>query len=411
VAVLVVASLIVAPTVLYPFDNLSCWVPWAQASGGWRPWDIYRLRSDCNYPPFYPLVLTAVEGVRRLFHAPDAPLVTVWLLKAVQVAAHGGGAVAVYFGLRRPFGGKAARRAALLYAFSLALFVNAAMWGQADALLTLAMTAALIALVNERPVLAGALIGWALTIKLQAVCIAPALLVYTARRFGWRGVLAGTAAGLGVVALIALPFVLAGVGDRVLASYTGAAGFYHFRTLNAWNLWSAANSVDIYWRGIPPEVANLDHRPALGRLTYQHVGTLLYAGYLLLLLVPLWRRGARRLDLLEAAALSAVGFFLLCTQMHERYIAPGAGLLTLVAPFGLARLTYAVGFGLTAFLNQALVLYSNYLPYAQRSVDWANQGWAMLSGPMTVANLVLFAAATVAYLRPAAERAEEPPAP
>jgi Predicted integral membrane protein len=416
--VLVAASLLVAATVFYPYDTLMCWLPWAEASGGWRPWAIYAKEPSeyypvCNYPPFFLYILTLIERLRLILNAPSGGLLAVCLVKLFVIAAHAAGVLVVYFGMCRPFGGKTARRAALLYALSLPLFVNGAMWGQADTVLLLAMVSALVALAADRPLRAGALMGWALSIKLQAVCIAPALLVYTWRRFGWRATLLGTAAGLGVLALITAPFVLAGEGEKVLAAYKDAAGFYHLRSLNAWNLWNLANDIDIRWRGVPGSIANQDDRLAFGPLTYQHVGILMFAAYLLLVLVVLWRR-ARRETLLDAAALSAVGFFILCTQMHERYIVPGAALLTLTGALSLTRLTVAAGFGLTAFLNQVLVLYSNYLPYAKRPTNFVDWCWGFFSMPMTVLNLALFAAATTAYLWPGEgeeAQAPRPPAP
>ncbi len=95
----------------------------------------------------------------------------------------------------------------------------------------------------------------------------------------------------------------------------------------------------------------------LGPLTYKHLGILAFAAYTLFLMACLWRRPSRRL-LVLAAAMSVFAFFLLPTQMHERYSAPAAALLALIAPLSPRLFALFVGISVTAALNQILVLYS-----------------------------------------------------
>ena len=130
-----------------------------------------------------------------------------------------------------------ARVAALLVALSPPLFVNAAAWGQFDALLSLFVVAAIVAALNGRTVGAGAALGLGLATKLLAVVAAPVLALWTWRRRGTRALLAGTAAVLSAVVLTAAPYAVRGASRSVLASYHGAVGYYPLRTVEAYNLW------------------------------------------------------------------------------------------------------------------------------------------------------------------------------
>ncbi len=399
VVVVFALCLLVAPLIWFPFDVESCWLPWSRASGGVAPWRIYSTRPDCNYPPLVLYLLTAQEAIRRLLHAGEMGNLSVVLTKLPNIAAHLAGALAGYFLLRRDHGETYARRFALLYALSLPLFVNAALWGQADALLALPMVCAVLFLMRGAPIPAGIALGVALTVKLQAVVIAPALLLYAAKRFGWKPLAQATFAGLAVMLAISLPFLIAGTGAPMLKAYTGAANYYPLRTLNTFNLWGYLNYVDEFVRHMPGDIVNQDNRPALGPLTYRDVSVSLFGTALLFLLACLWRRTTPRM-LAWTAALSAWAFVTLCTQMHERYWVPGACLFLLVAPESWFALGVALLANLTAAWNQWLVLISNFLQY-HKVPDWAK--WSLMVGyapSLTYVSLlnVLLLSAGLAYV-------------
>lgn len=409
VAVLVL-SLLFAPLIRFPFDVESCWLPWSRASLGYLPWRIYLTRPDCNYPPLVLYLLTVQEAMRRALHADETGVISLVLTKLPNLVAHLAGALAGYFLLRKPYGELYARRFTLLYATSLSLFVNAALWGQADALLALPMLLSVLFLMRDRPVHAGVALGIALTVKLQAVVIAPVLLLYAFRRFGAAALLRAAVAGLLVMAVVALPFVLAGATAPMLKAYTGANGYYPLRSLNTFNLWGGVNYVDQYVRHLPSDTLNQDDRPALGALTFRHVGILLFLAALAALMVTLWRRPTATL-LAWTAGLSALAFVTLCTQMHERYWVPGAALLLIVAPESLPALGLVLLVGANSAWNQWLVLLSNFSqynplpPWCKWSLD---AGWGPSCKYLPPVNVILLAAALVGTAL-AAQTRQKPP--
>ena len=57
-------GLIVAPRVYHNYDVVDCFLAWARATAGFRPWDVYipgTGADDCDYPPLVPYVLALGE--------------------------------------------------------------------------------------------------------------------------------------------------------------------------------------------------------------------------------------------------------------------------------------------------------------------------------------------------------------
>ena len=366
VAGALVVSLLVAPLVFHHYDVVDCFLNWARASRGRQPWAIYLTHfdtDDCDYPPVVPYLLTAIERLRLAIDAGPTSGAAIVLLKLPNIAAWLAHVPLCAIGLRRPFGARVARTAALFVALSPPLFVNAAAWGQFDALLSLFVVAAIVATLDGRPVRAGAALGLGLATKLLAVVAVPVLAVWTWRRRGARPLLAGAAAAVLAMVLTAVPYVVRGAERPVLASYHGAVGYYPLRTVEAYNLWYVLDRVDIRLRGQPSGEARLDTRPFLGPLTHRDVGLVLIAGWTVFILAGLWRWPGDG-GLILAAAFQFFAVFMLPTQMHQRYILPAAVLLALAAPLSARSRVLFVVLAVTATLNQGLDLTRAVLDHA-----------------------------------------------
>jgi len=361
-----VVSLLVAPLVFHHYDVVDCFLNWARASRGRQPWAIYLTHfdtDDCDYPPVVPYLLTLIERLRLAVNAGPTSGAAIVLLKLPNIAAWLAHVPLCAIGLRRPFGARVARTAALFVALSPPLFVNAAAWGQFDALLSLFVVAAIVAALDGRPVRAGAALGLGLATKLLAVVAVPVLAVWTWRRRGARPLMAGAAAAVLAMVLTAVPYVVRGAERPVLASYHGAVGYYPLRTVEAYNLWYVLDRVDIRLRGQPSGEARLDTRPFLGPLTHRDVGLVLIAGWTVFILAGLWRWPGDG-GLILAAAFQFFAVFMLPTQMHQRYILPAAVLLALAAPLSARSRVLFVLLAMTATLNQGLDLARAVLDHA-----------------------------------------------
>ena len=350
-------GLLAAPFVFHHYDVVDCFLTWARASGGRRPWDIYltRFRTDCDYPPVVPFLLTAVERMRLWVGAGEVSGAAIVLVKLPNMLAAAAHAPLAEAGLRRAYGTDAARRVGMLLALSPVLFVNAALWGQFDTLLSFFLLAAMVALLHERPAWAGAALGAGLATKLLAVVAVPLAVVWTWRRCRARGALALLTAAAAVILLVTLPYVIAGAGGPVRAAYGGAVDFYPFRTVEAYNGWYLLDRFDIFVRGMAARDARLDTREAFGGVTFRQLGLAALAAYTAALLWMVARRPTRT-ALVWAMAAQFFAFFMLPTQMHQRYVLPAAILAALLAPLSKRGAVLCALLAITGTLNQALDL-------------------------------------------------------
>src|SRR2546430_14088341 len=71
-ATVLALGLLVAPRVYHNYDVVDCFLTWARASAGRRPWAIYLtdFKTNCDYPPVVPHLLTLVEAARRALPPP-----------------------------------------------------------------------------------------------------------------------------------------------------------------------------------------------------------------------------------------------------------------------------------------------------------------------------------------------------
>jgi len=398
---------VVAPLIHHQYDVVDCFLAWARASEGVRPWAVYTPGSgadDCDYPPLVPYWLTLVEAARRAASAREVGALTLTLLKLPNLLGAVAGVPLCLLGLRAPFGETAARFAATAYALSPALFVNG-LWGQFDALLAFFVLAALVAALHDRPGLVGLALGLGLATKLLAIVAVPLLAVYLFRRGGLRPVALAAATAAATMLALALPHVLGGAGDAVLRAYTGAVHYYPYRTAEAYNTWYVADRFDVLVRGLPYALVRRDDRLILGAMTYQALGLVAFAVATGALMIALWKRPTPRL-LVFALTLHLYAFFMLPTQVHQRYIVPAAAVAALLVAIRRETTWLFLGVTVTATLNQALDL-ARALPAlpAVRGALTADmfalplRTWRDLGALVGLVNLALFLAAAWMFAR------------
>jgi Gpi18-like mannosyltransferase len=392
----VIACFAVAPFASLHMDVRQFWLPWAQATdGGLHPWGMYLKQVDCNYPPAVTYLLAGAQYLQERLHLGAAGMLT-WI-KLPNILAYLCGAFTVRSAMRPVVGPQLARRVGLLYLCCLPLFVNAAVWAQWDALLSLGMVMAVALLLSDRPAAAGAWFGFALAVKLQAGVIAPVLVIYAVRRLGWRGLLKSSAAGLVVWLMIALPDLLGGGALGVRASYLGAVDHYPELSINAYNPWQLVFQFRLRVMHLDLYAARADnHALFLPHLIGKRIGMVMFTGYTAMLCVATWRRPSRR-TLARGATLAAFAFFMLPTQIHERYAVPAAALACVAAVWGFSRLY--VGLSITTAVNQIMTIVILNRKFDNQPVSTALDRLDLCCIVVfTTANIVLFVAATARFI-------------
>ncbi|MGN7456722.1 hypothetical protein ACTHPH_18095 [Paenibacillus pasadenensis] len=283
-----------------------------------------------NYPPVFIAIL---EGYGHVLNALGLEIKTAHLTsKALPILFDLLAMAILPLVLRR----RLSRRSQLLLlgalALNPALLADGAIWGQIDVFHSLLMALGVLALVGQ-PFLAGALLGIALLSKFQAIVIAPVIGAYALRRMLRRDFahpLLLAAGFLAPLALTAACFSANGtLDDMVQAAYLSATDMYPQLSLNAFNLW--------YHLFTDPSLN--DTTTLAAGMSYKTFGFLLLglacafvAAYVLLL------KQLRTVHLLMASAFINLAFFMLPTEIHERYGVPAMLFLVLV-PFLMGRET------------------------------------------------------------------------
>ncbi|MBN1344915.1 MAG: hypothetical protein JXQ73_19630 [Phycisphaerae bacterium] len=275
-------------------------------------------------PPY-----TAPDRLRRL---------AVWV-KLPALLCDLAGAGLLYVLLRKRRGRWGALLVSGVYLFLPAVLYDSACWGQVDGVHSLAMLGCVALLVAGHSFLVGLLFAVALLTKFQSIVIAPVLAAgflarWSATVKGSRGgsggvspeagrrvlgsmglVLLGVVVGAGVVLT---PFAADGAAGDALGTYGKVAGQYHWVSVCAFNPWWLLNSKpDVpkwYYR-----FTRLDDKPWLGPVTPKHVGLGMLGGFSLWIMWLVFRRGCGYEVMAAGAAAMAMGFFVLPTEIHERY--------------------------------------------------------------------------------------------
>jgi Gpi18-like mannosyltransferase len=226
----------------------------------------------------------------------------------------------IYVWGRRWLAARGAAALAALYTFAPPVWMVVAWWGQVDAIVLLPLLGMVVLLDRAGGRWSWACWAAALLIKTQAIVFAPLLYVATLRRHGSRGLAGGGALAAALLAVGCAPLVLAGQGPGLAQAYLGSVGRFPQVTNRAYNLW---------WL-ITRGASRSDLDPLLGPLSYRTVGMALVGGVALVVGLALFRRadGPARA---EGAAATALAFFLLPTQIHERYLFFALAFLVLAA--------------------------------------------------------------------------------
>jgi Gpi18-like mannosyltransferase len=264
---------------------------------------------------YLPLRLYWLWGMSKLvpllggsFVAPLPPI-TMLLIKLPGLLADLTTIALIYCWSRRWQPIRIATIITAIYALAPPVWINVAWWGQVDAVLMLALISSVILL--ERAEGRWSWLCWSLAalIKTQAVVIAPLLFVSTLRLHGARGLVRAAGLALGTLALLLAPMLLAGQLPGLLQSYDGSVGRFPRTTVAAYNLWFLALDGG----------SARDTEFVFGSISYRIAGMVLFGLVAAVVCLALLRRSDATARA-ESAAVLALAFFSLPTQIHERYL-------------------------------------------------------------------------------------------
>jgi hypothetical protein len=195
-----------------------------------------------------------------------------------------------------------------------------------------------------------------------------------------------------------VPLALAGQGPGLMQAYLGSVGRFPKLTAGAYNLWYL-----VTWGASGDDVGQ-----GIGGLSYRMLGLLLVGGVALLVGAVLLRRPDGPLRA-EAAAVLALAFFALPTQIHERYLFLTLAFLALRSASSVGLLVPLVLLALSGTLNIFGHL-DGFVPAATAALN--DSPLPLLLAALNLGVLLFLLSHLLASSRPAASVAEGgPPAP
>ena len=288
-------------------DHVGPWLTFLRDNGGFEALKY----GFSNYNVTFLYLLAAAS-----YLPSDLP--TIYVIKSISIIFDLACAGFVYRLVALKFESSGPR----ILAFALALMAptvvtNSGLWGQSDSIYTAGVLACIYFWCVRRPNLASVCFGMALTVKLQAMFLAPLLFILFIRReLRFSAVCLIPMVYLGML----LPaFFIGRPLDELLLIYAEQAGWYEDLTKNAPNLYQWFPDADYSTFVLLGTGVTCIAFCALSILLYRHdheidVTTLIALATLVLMLAP----------------------FLL-PKMHERYFYP-ADLMTIVFAFNFPRL-------------------------------------------------------------------------
>jgi Gpi18-like mannosyltransferase len=321
-------------------NDVSAFESWALTLADYPMRAFFAKAGFADYPPGYFFVLSMVGHAYRLIVHGDP---TYGLLKtAVKLPAIVCDLVDAWliFAIVRRFASVAwAFAAAAFFTFNPATIFISAYWGQVDSVAAAFTLGSLLLMIDaygkigraQAFAIVGAwlLLAFSVLIKPPAIVVAPLFLafVFTAGDGAERARRA-TATAAGIVAAFALAYVAAlafhpgwNPADQfawLYGRYRYASSVYPYNSVNAFNLYAMAPN-SRFWQPDTALVPSL----VLGGHAFgfpQYVwGIALFVAATILVVT---RYVARRepVALLEAAMILSLGYFILATRMHERYV-------------------------------------------------------------------------------------------
>ena len=220
--------------------------------------------------------------------------------------------------------------ASLLYLFNPVTIYNSSIWGQTDSIGSFLVLLSLYGLLKNNLFLLAFSGAVALFMKTQTVIFLPLIffalykLKNSENDAGFKSVVKALWIFIGTVILINLPFLATHTMDRVFEIMYSSQLYFPYVSMNAYNLW---------WIIFGKASAGFwDQNLIAGLLTFKTMGVILFGACYLLSLSILNRIKAEKngvfcdLEALKKICLSltvsSFAFFMLLTQMHERYLFP-----------------------------------------------------------------------------------------
>ncbi len=308
---------------------------------------VYHSEVFLDYPPGFLYMLGFLDSLRRLFAVDIGSNAYTLMIKLPSILGDIA-AGAVIYKLGEKLSNKAtAFFAAAVYLFSPAVFINSAVWGQADGFCLMILLVSVLLLHKEKTIPSAVVYGLAVICKPQMLIFAPIYLFWTIYKKDIKGLIFGVLSALVTIMLVATPYIQNFNYLWLIEKYKSTMDYYSYYTINAYNLWGMLGK---NWEGLPGE--------GLGQFVLNWAGPVIatvLCGFFM------WKGREKKHVVFPAAAVLMSTVYIFSVKMHERYLFPALLFILLTYFFTKDRkfLWIFAGFSFVHYLNVAYVLYLN----------------------------------------------------
>lgn len=308
---------------------------------------VYHSDVFLDYPPGFLYVLGFLDSLRELFKIDIGSNAYTMMIKLPSVLGDIAAGFIIYK-LGEKFSSKAtALFASAIYLFCPAIFINSAVWGQADGFCLMILLASLLLLYSGKTLPSAVVYGLAVICKPQMLIFAPVYLFYTLYRRDIKGLILGVFSAIITIMLVATPYIQNFDYLWLISKYKSTMDYYSYYTINAYNIWGMFGK---NWAGLPEEGVG-----AFILNWYAPVLATLACGFIM------WKARDKKHVIFPAAAVLMSTVYIFAVKMHERYLFPALIFILITYFFTKDRgfLFISAGLSFVHYLNVAYVLYLN----------------------------------------------------
>jgi Gpi18-like mannosyltransferase len=382
---------------------------WTNSIGTYGPSGFYGHAGFVDYPPGYMLVLWGVAGLHGLLAGLAGAHfdLLLYLVKLPAILADIGICYLTFLIARRMWNTSASLFVAGIVAFNPAIWFVSSVWGQADSVAAVFLVWAIYLALTDRFEFAWAALAFAVLIKPHPIAVAPLLALWQIRRQGlhWRLALIPVI-GLAVAYLGSVAFAPNALPNDTIAwlwnQYGHGRDVYPFNSVNAFNLYSIAHD---FWEpdsnptllGTVPWLSWIPTFFGAKGGPQWLWGLIIFGGLMLAVMFRQWRATSpatteedRERTLLFACFLAMLGYFMVLTRMHERYLFSAIALAPLVWNFGTVTRIATVVLSATFLINLRYAL--EYLKTPSQDLN------PLLVHPLSLLNILVLFVLAATYL-------------
>ncbi len=303
-----------------------------------------------NYLPIYLYFLKFSGVIYQKFYSADffidmkTPLT--FILKLNGILFDVLTALAIFFLLKKKSNFKIALLSMVAYYLNPGIIYNSSYWGQVDSIHAFFIILSLYFLTQKKFFRSWIFITLAMLMKLQSFIILPIIMLATVKDKGWKKIFGYIGLGLAVFLLVTAPFIVTGNFLHVLRVIFTSAGYSPYISMNAFNIW---------WPFTGGYLKNVMDTQTFLRIPYFAIGLSLFIGFYGCILWFLTKKRDYQ-GIFFSAAFASLAFFMLPTEMHERYMYPVLPILAMCL-FTDKRLRWVFGvLSVTFMVNLLAVL-------------------------------------------------------